>query len=138
MLHTTRGIVLHTTKYSETSLVAKIYTEVFGLQSYLVKGIRKQKAKLRPALFQPMTLADLVVYHKDKGSLQNIKESRIAVPYRSIPFDIRKSSMLLFINELLYKSIREEETNRKLRLVRPGPILPLLFHNQPSIHYQSC
>lgn len=114
MLHSTRGIVLHTVKYSETSLIAKIYTELFGLQSYLIKGIRKQKAKIRPMLFQHLTLVDLIVYHKEKSTLQTIKEIQIAFPYKSIPFDIRKSSLALFINELLYKSIREEESNRKL------------------------
>jgi DNA repair protein RecO (recombination protein O) len=114
MLHSTRGIVLHTIKFSETSLIAKIYTELFGVQSYLIKGIRKQKAKIRPTLLQHLTLVDLIVYHKEKNSLQTIKEIQIAFPYKSIPFDIRKSSLALFINELLYKSIREEEANRKL------------------------
>ena len=114
MLHSTRGIVFHTVKYSETSLIAKIYTELFGLQSYLIRGIRKQKSKIRPVLLQHLTLVDLVVYHKEKSNLQTIKEIQIAIPYKSIPFDIRKSSLALFINELLYKSIREEETNRKL------------------------
>jgi len=73
MLHKTRGIALHATKFSETSSVVKIYTELFGLQSYLVKGVRKQKAKIKPGLFQPLTILDLVVYHKEKYSLQNIK-----------------------------------------------------------------
>lgn len=114
MLHSTRGIVLHTVNYSETSLIAKIYTEIFGLQSYLIKGIRKQKARIRPVLFQHLSLVDLIVYHKEKSALQTIKEGQIAFPYKSVPFEIRKSSVALFINELLYKSIREEEPNRKL------------------------
>lgn len=114
MLHSTRGIVLQTIKYSETSLIAKIYTELFGLQSYLIKGIRKQKSKIRPVLFQHLSLVDMIVYHKEKSALQTIKEIQIAFPYKAIPFDIRKSSLALFINELLYKSIREEESNRKL------------------------
>jgi len=114
MLHSTRGIVLHTVKYSETSLIAKIYTELFGLQSYLIRGIRKQKSKIRPVLLQHLTLVDLIVYRKEKTNLQTIKEIQIAYPYKSIPFDIRKSSLALFINELLYKSIREEESNPKL------------------------
>jgi DNA repair protein RecO (recombination protein O) len=114
MLHSTRGIVLHTVKYSETSLVVKIYTEHFGLQSYLVRGVRKQKSRMPPVLFQHLTLVDLVVYHKERTALQTIKEIQIAYPYKSIPFEIKKSSLALFINELLFKSIREEEANRKL------------------------
>jgi DNA repair protein RecO (recombination protein O) len=114
MLHQTRGIALHSTKFSETSSVVKIYTDLFGLQSYLVKGIRKPNAKIKPGLFQPLTLLELVVYHKANSSLQNIKEANYSHPYQNIPFDIRKSSIALFINELIYKSIHEEEPHPEL------------------------
>ncbi len=114
MLHKTRGIVLHATKFSETSSVVKIYTELFGLQSYIVKGVRKQNAKIKPGLFQPLTILDLVVYHKEKSSLQNLKEANYSHPYQAIPFDIRKSSIAIFINELVYKTIHEEEPHPEL------------------------
>ncbi len=111
MLHATRGIVFHSIKYSETSVIVKIYTESFGIRSYLVKGARNPRAKIRAAIFQPLTLLEAVVYEKERASLQSIKEVRIAHPYRSLPFDIRKSSVALFINELASKAIREEESN---------------------------
>ena len=111
MLHKTRGIVLHSVKYSESSLIVKVYTETFGLQSYLLKGIRSQKYKTRPALFQPLTLLDLVVYHKEKSSLHPVKEVRLAIPTHSTSSDIRKSSIALFLAEMIYRTIREEETN---------------------------
>jgi DNA repair protein RecO (recombination protein O) len=111
MLHTTKGIVFHTIRYSESSVIVKIYTELYGIQSYLVRGIRGAKSKFKPALLQPMTLLDLVVYHKEKQSLQSGKEMHLAHPYQTVPFDIRKSSVALFINELVYKTIREEEPN---------------------------
>lgn len=114
MLHSTRGIVFHSLKYSESSLIVKIYTGLFGLQSYLFKGIRNPKSRIKPGLFQPLTLLDLVVYHKERHSLQSVKEVRLAHPYQSIPYDIRKSSVALFINELVYKAIREEEPNPSL------------------------
>jgi DNA repair protein RecO (recombination protein O) len=111
MLHATKGIVVHSLKYAETSLIVKIYTELFGIQSYLVRGIRKTGSKTKPGLFQPLTLLDLQVYHREHASLQTIREVRVAIPYQNIPFDIRKSSVAIFINELIYKSIREEEPN---------------------------
>jgi DNA repair protein RecO (recombination protein O) len=114
MLYSTRGIVFHSVKYSESSVIVKIYTGLFGLQSYLFKGIRNPKSKVKPGLFQALTLLDLVVYHKEKHSLQAVKEIRLAHPYQTIPFDIRKSSVALFINELIYKAIREEEANPSL------------------------
>ncbi len=114
MLHSTRGIVFHSVKYSESSVIVKIYTGLFGLQSYLFKGIRNPKSRIKPGLFQPLTLLDLVVYHKERHTLQSVKEVRLAHPYQSIPYDIRKSSVALFINELVYKAIREEEANPSL------------------------
>ena len=114
MLHSTKGIVFHSLKYSESSVIVKIYTELFGIQSYLFKGVRSSKSKTKPGLFQSLTLLDLVVYHKEKQSLQHVKEIRLAHPYQTIPFDIRKSSIALFINELVYKAIREEEANPDL------------------------
>ncbi|MCX6277351.1 MAG: DNA repair protein RecO [Bacteroidetes bacterium] len=114
MLCSTKGIVFHSLKYSETSIIVKIYTELFGIQSYLIRGMRKTRSKIKPALFQPLTLLDLEVYHREQASLQSIRGVHLAVPYQTIPFDIRKSSVALFINELLYKSIREEEPNPNL------------------------
>jgi DNA repair protein RecO (recombination protein O) len=114
MLQTTRGIALHTVKFSETSIIAKVYTELFGLQSYLVRGIRKEKAKIKPGLFQPLTLLELSVYHKEKAALQTVREVNILRPYHALPFDIRKSSVALYINELIYRSVREEEQNPDL------------------------
>jgi DNA repair protein RecO (recombination protein O) len=110
-LHATRGIVLHTLKYSETSIIARVYTELFGLRSYLVKGVRSPRSKTRAALFQPMSLLDMVVYNKERHALNSIREVRLASPYISVHSDIRKSSVMLFISELAYRAIREEEPN---------------------------
>ena len=114
MLHSTKGIVFHSLKYSETSVIVKIYTELFGIQSYLFKGIRRAKSNIKPGLFQSLNLLDLVVYHKEKQSLQSVREVHLAHPYQEIPFDIRKSSVALFLNELVNKTIREEEANPDL------------------------
>ena len=113
MLTTTKGIVFHQIKYSETSIIAKIYTEAFGLQSYLIKGARSRKTKIN-ALLQHLSLVEIVSNHKAKSDLQHLKEIRSACQYSSIPFDIIKSSITVFINELNYKSIQEEEPNKAL------------------------
>jgi len=114
MLHQTRGIVFHLVKYSETSLIAKIYTELFGLQSYILKGVRSQKSKIKPNLLQHLGLLDMIVYRKASASIQNIREIRHAYQFTSIPFDIRKTSVAIFLNEVLYKSIREEQPDPPL------------------------
>ena len=114
MLHKTRGIVLHQINYSETSVIAKIYTEQFGLQSYIVRGVRKAKSKIKRNLLQHLSLVDMVVYHREKSNIQNIKEIKANFQLQSIPFEITKSSIAIFINEILYKSIKEEEANSNL------------------------
>jgi len=114
MLVTTKGIVLHSLKYSETSIIVRIYTEALGLQSYLFKGIRREKSKVKAGLFQPLTLLEVVAGVKEKTTLHTAREVRLFQPYMNIPFDIIKSSLALYMNELLYKSIKEEEKNTQL------------------------
>jgi DNA repair protein RecO (recombination protein O) len=114
MLFKTRGIVLHTISYSDKALIAKIYTELFGLQSYMISGARGKNSKVKPCLLQPLALVEMSVAHKEKNSMQRITEIRNAHPFASIPYDIVKSSIALFLNDIIYKSIREEENNPEL------------------------
>jgi DNA repair protein RecO (recombination protein O) len=114
MLQKARGIVLHLVKYSETSVIVKVYTDSHGLKSFLVRGIRSKKSKLRPGLFQPLSLLDLVFYHRENSSLGTLKETHHSHPYRHLHSDILKSSIALFINEIIYKTLREEEANPEL------------------------
>jgi DNA repair protein RecO (recombination protein O) len=114
MLHKTRGIILKTTLYSESSVVVQVFTEKFGIQSYLINGVKKPKAKIRMNMLQPLHLADLVVYHKVNSGLQRVSELRPSPVFRSIPYDIVKSSIVMFLNEVLYKSIRQQHTDENL------------------------
>ena len=107
MLHKTAGIVLKTTNYAENSVVAKIYTQQFGLQSYLINGVKKPKAKIRMNMLQPLSLLDMVVYHKQNGGIQRIAEARNAPILQTLPYHIIKSSIALFLNEMLYKTLKQ-------------------------------
>jgi DNA repair protein RecO (recombination protein O) len=115
MLHKTRGIIINTIKYSDTSVIAKIYTEQFGLRSYLVRGARgNRKSKTKSSQLQHLSLLDLVVYEKENNQLQNLRETETAYQFSSIPFDVIKGTMVLFLNEVLYKSLHEEGSNPEL------------------------
>lgn len=105
---------MHTTKYTDSSIIAKIYTELFGLQTFIVSGTRSKKSSVKANLFQPLALIDIVIYHKEKKQLQRIKEIHIESPFISIPYNFSKSSIALFLNEILYKTIREEEPDANL------------------------
>jgi len=115
MLTTTKGIVLNHINYSETSVIAKIYTENYGLQSYIIKGIRKSKSTTKLSLLEHLSLIEVVAYHKENTStIRTVKEIKSIYRFQSIPYDIGKSSIALFINEILYKSLYEEEKNTAL------------------------
>jgi|AntRauTorcE11898_2_1112593.scaffolds.fasta_scaffold00246_3 DNA repair protein RecO (recombination protein O) len=114
MLYSTQGIFLQKINYSESSLIAKIYTEKFGLQSYLLKGARNKKKNNLSNLLQHLALLEMEVYYRPSSNLQKIKELRIGYPFRELPYHIRKSTLALFINELLIKVIRQEEASPEL------------------------
>lgn len=114
MLHTTKGIVIHQFKYGEKSIIAKIYTEKFGLQSYIINGVRSKKSANKFAYLQPLSLVDVNAYHKENKGLQQLKDIKLDVPFRDIPFNVYKGSIAFFIAEVIYKTIREEEPNSDL------------------------
>ena len=114
MIEKTRGIFFHAVKYSETSLIASIYTEAYGRQSFVINGVRSKNSTVRASVFQPLYLLDLEIYYKTDREIHRIKNARIAFPYSTIPFDIRKSTQVLFLAEVLYKCLREEEPNTEL------------------------
>jgi len=116
MIQKTKGIVLRSIKYGETSLVVSIFTELFGLQSYMVNGVRTAAKKGTPKanLFQPASLLDLVVYHNEFKNLQRLKEFKWAYLYQHIYADVRKNAVALFMVELLTKCLKEPETQPEL------------------------
>jgi DNA repair protein RecO (recombination protein O) len=113
---TTKGIVLRTVKYGETSLIVTIFTELFGVQSYLINGVRtsSKKGSGKANLFQPAALLDLVVYHNDLKQLQRIREFRWGQLYQHILSDVRKNAVALFMVELLTKCLKQPEANPDL------------------------
>lgn len=114
MLQATRGLVFHVSRYSDSSGIVRIFTEQTGLQSFIVRSLFSRNARIKPALFGHLTLLDLVVDNKPGRSLQYIREASLNRPFHEITDDMVRSSILLFINEVLYKSVREEEANQSL------------------------
>ncbi|MGQ7867746.1 DNA repair protein RecO [Sunxiuqinia sp. sy24] len=114
MLEKTRGIYLHHINYSETSIIACIYTEKFGIQSYLIQGVRKRKGSFSKSLFQSLFLLDMEVYYRPGRDLQRLKDVRLSMPFESMPFEMVKSSQAIFLSEVLLKCLKEEEPNADL------------------------
>lgn len=138
MLLRTRGIALKVTNYSENSIVVQVYTEELGLQAYLINGARKPKAKIHVNLFQPLHLLDMVVYVKENGSLQRIKEAQASPASQSIPLDIVKSSIAIFLNELLYKVLRHQAPEPLLFQFIHQSVVWLDHTHEPLYNFHLC
>ena len=108
MLKKTEAVVLKSIKFRETSLIVKMYTEAFGIRSFIINGVRAKKSKVKASLFQPLSLLELVVYHRNTGDIDRIAEVKSLIPFLNIPFDVRRSSVALFLTEILHKTLREE------------------------------
>lgn len=108
--------MLRAVKYGETSLIVSIYTEIFGIQSYIINGVRKasKKGSGKANLFQPASILDLVVYHNELRQLNRVREFRWAYLYQHILFDVRKNAVALFMIELLQKCLKQPEPNDSL------------------------
>ena len=112
---TTKAIVLTSLKYGDTSLIVKIFTASDGLKSYMLKGIlTSKKGKLRTSYFQPLTQLELVANHRNKGTLESIREAKVNYHYQTLHTDIAKNAMTMFLAEMLGNSIHEEEQNLAL------------------------
>jgi DNA repair protein RecO (recombination protein O) len=114
MRHKLNGIVLNYIRYSESSIISNIYTEQFGLQGYIVNNVRSSKPKYNIAFFQPLTQLEFVGYHNYTGKLNRVTEIRISHAYSDIPFNVRKSTVAMFLSEVLLKTLQEETANPEL------------------------
>ena len=111
----TKAIVISALKYQEKSLIVKCFTLSHGLKSYFVRDVfSNRKSNQKMAYFQPMTILEIEATHKNKGTLEHFKEIKIAAPFQSIHSDIYKSTIMMFISEILHHSIHEEEKNESL------------------------
>lgn len=111
----TKAIVLSSLKYGDTSLIVRAYTASDGLKTYLLKGIlTSRKGKLKTAYFQPLSQLDIVAVHKNKGTLEQIREARIDYPYITLQTDITKNAITMFLAEMLSNCIREEQADPAL------------------------
>lgn len=111
MLIKTKAILLHHVRYSDNSLIAQFYTKEYGRLSVMVKGISSKKGSAKFNYFQPLNIFNTEIYHYDNRELNNLKEMSLAYIPKMISGDIRRTSVALFISEVLYNVIREEDVN---------------------------
>lgn len=131
MLVKTKAIVISSLKFQEKSLIVKCFTLSSGLKSYFVRdAFSSRKASQKIAYFQPFSILEIEAVHKNKGTLENFKEIKTAVPFQSIHTDIVKSTMVMFLSEMLHYSIQEEEKNEQLFLFLETALTWLDHHEE--------
>ena len=131
MLHKIKAIVLRTTRYSETSVIALMYTDIFGMQSYMINGVRKHKARITAGMLQPLCLVDAEVYHKAQGDIQRLNELRLEPVLNGLLSDPSRGVAAMFAAEVLTRAIREEEGQQELFDYLSHHIQLLDIHPQP-------
>jgi len=116
MILSTPGLVLHTTPYSESSVVVKVFTRQLGVRSYIIKGVRGRGGRVKQNLLQPLVCLDMVVYNNEKNDLNHIKEisprhpSTVSYsPSLSPTQSPMENALRFFMTEVLYKALREAE-----------------------------
>ena len=114
MIYSTKGIVLRTVKYGETSVIAGIFTEMFGIQSYIINGVRAYGKTSKAHYFQPSSILDMQVYNNELKNLQRIKDLNWSYLYRNILSDVTKNAVALYMVELLQKCLKQPEPNSDL------------------------
>lgn len=113
--HKTQGIILHTVKYGDSSMIVYMLTRHAGRQSYMVQGVRSSKSKSnKAALFQPMFLVEFEGIETSHSQMHRIKDLHSSLTLRSLAFDISKSTIALFMAETIYRLVRETEPNEQL------------------------
>jgi DNA repair protein RecO (recombination protein O) len=133
MLVKTKAIVISSIKYQEKSLIVKCFTLSDGLKSYFVQSaFSNKKSNQKIAYFQPLTLLEIEANHKNKGTLEHFKEIKLAHAYQTISRDIVKSTIVIFLSEILHHSIQEEEKNENLFLFLESALLWLDHHEETS------
>lgn len=129
----TKAIVISSLKYQEKSLIVKCFTQSDGLKSYFVRdAFSNRKSNQKIAYFQPLTILEIEAVHKNKGTLESFKEIKIATPFHAVHNDIFKSTIVIFISEMLHHSIHEEEKNEDLFFFLETALLWLDNHDQIS------
>lgn len=112
--YTSRGIVLSTVKYGEKGLIVHLLTSAYGRQSYMVQGLGSRGGRGKQALFQPMFALEFEGVRSSRMQMHRFADVHSGLVLQSIPFDVRKSTIAMFMAEVLHRLVKESEANERL------------------------
>ncbi|MBC7695293.1 MAG: DNA repair protein RecO [Burkholderiales bacterium] len=114
MLYTTKGIVLHNIKYADKKIISKIYTKDFGLITANINVGNGPKAKIKSGVIQPLTQIECVISLKENKEIQQLSEIKCLFVYTELHSNFTKICIAQFLNEVLYKCLKEQSANDDL------------------------
>lgn len=114
MLEKTRAVVLNTLRYTDTKLIATLFTESRGAVSYIVRQPQGRRPTVQSVLLSPLMQLEVVMDYRDSERLQRIVDVQVEYPYKTVPYNPLKQTIALFLGEFLYYALREEQANPEL------------------------
>lgn len=112
MLAKSQIVVLHTIKHGDTGIVVQCYSSTAGRTALYFRGSSKKMNNA--SLLHKLNILDVVAYSSSSGSMPTIREVTAPFNLSTLRSDIYKSSIAIFISELLGKTVREAEANPHL------------------------
>ena len=97
-------IVLHTTKFGESSLVVHTLSKEYGRRSFLVKGVGKKAAM---SLFLPLNILEADIVESSRSDLYTARNIAARHSLLGIRDNIFKNSMTMFLSEVLYRVVKD-------------------------------
>ncbi|HWY98105.1 MAG TPA: DNA repair protein RecO [Bacteroidia bacterium] len=114
MHNTTEAVVLQLYPYKDNNAVVKLYSKDMGFISCWAASIHKKKSKTKANLLQPLSIIKAEVSTKGSDNLVQLKEIEISVHTPGIVLNIEKSTIAMFLAELLLKSLKESSSDNSL------------------------
>jgi DNA repair protein RecO (recombination protein O) len=114
MIYATKGIVLNNIDYSESSIILKAFTELFGMQTFIIKGFKSPRTKFKKSFIQPLSILEIVAYPNPKGEIHLVKDLSPYYHTKTLYVDVKKIAIVFYFNELIFRSIIEQEPNKQL------------------------
>ncbi len=114
MLEKVRGIVVHTVKYGDASVICDVYTDKYGTLSFIVGSPRRGRSVTRSLMLSPLAILEIDFDYREGRNLLRVREVRVEEPYRSLPYHPIKETIALFLSEFLYYTLRNEQPNPEL------------------------
>lgn len=109
-----KAIVLSSIPYSESSIICKLYTEEFGLKSYIVRSAKKKNSPTPTSHFQSLNIIEFEAYNSVKSKLETIKTSSLILENLNLNFSIVKNALTFFVAEIIHLSLKEANPNKEL------------------------